>query len=433
MAVNDASRTRHRLERLGTRVAEAQELALVRRTRPSISATLEAVRRRRLDGDAQRRWTRLRTRSVLLAASVLVVVAVFWASFDRRVLHFEVAGHAGDVGEWIAAPDAAPASIGFADGSVVVLHGGGRARVASVNSHGARVVLEQGTAGVHVIPRPGNQWSFVGGPFEVAVIGTQFDISWNPEKQALDIELSEGHVRVRSHCMNAERDLYAPSSFHEACSSPGATSAAPPVPSIVVSEQLQPVPADSVRLEVPPLPTVSARPYAPLWRIALREGDSQRATELALQWDISALASSATPNELVELGSAARLAGNATFATNVYRAIRTRHPRTSAAASAAFHLGRMAFDGRGAWDEAASWFGVYLGEQSGGPFAAEALGRSIECAVKSGESDRARGLSQQYLRRFPKGAHSELARRWSEQGSIPTPLQDASDGGAKSP
>lgn len=140
----------------------------------------------------------------------------------------------------------------------------------------------------------------------------------------------------------------------------------------------------------------------------------------------------ATPNELVEIGSGARLAGKTIFARRIYEPIRARYPGTNAAASAAFHLGRMAFDGRGALDDAVFWFEASYRERPHGTFAAEALGRLIECAVRAGDTTRAHRLSRQYMGQFPIGGHADLARRLANDEQDPTILPNELDGGTDS-
>ena len=54
-------------------------------------------------------------------------------------------------------------TIRFSDGTQVDLAAGARGRVASVDAHGARVMLDQGEAHVEVVPRSGAHWQFDAG------------------------------------------------------------------------------------------------------------------------------------------------------------------------------------------------------------------------------------------------------------------------------
>ena len=118
----------------------------------------------------------------------------------------------------------------------------------------------------------------------------------------------------------------------------------------------------------------------------------------------------ATANELLELGSAARLAGDSAAALRFYQQVRSRFPESDAAAVAAYHFGRMAF-GRGSWSDAERWFGTYLAERPGGALAAEALGRSLECAEQRGDVVRIKLLASRYLETYPRGPHAPLAEQ----------------------
>src|SRR5207302_8194700 len=50
----------------------------------------------------------------------------------------------------------------------------------------------------HVVHHAASNWTFVAGPFEVRVIGTRFDLSWDPLAEEIDLRLREGSVEVRS-------------------------------------------------------------------------------------------------------------------------------------------------------------------------------------------------------------------------------------------
>jgi outer membrane protein assembly factor BamD (BamD/ComL family) len=64
----------------------------------------------------------------------------------------------------------------------------------------------------------------------------------------------------------------------------------------------------------------------------------------------------------------------------------------------------------GAYRGAATWFETYLRERPDGRFAREAAGRLIEAYQQSEDEDRAREAAREYLRRYPEGPHSALAR-----------------------
>src|SRR6185312_5828584 len=63
-------------------------------------------------------------------------------------------------------------------------------------THGARVLLETGTASFSIAHRPGARWSVEAGPYAVAVHGTTFDVTWSAETQTLAVHLHTGEVAV---------------------------------------------------------------------------------------------------------------------------------------------------------------------------------------------------------------------------------------------
>ncbi|WP_237244300.1 tetratricopeptide repeat protein [Sorangium cellulosum] len=145
------------------------------------------------------------------------------------------------------------------------------------------------------------------------------------------------------------------------------------------------------------------------WRAHLAAGKLAEALADVELLGIDVVLERAAGAELVELGSAARLARKPDVAARFYQTARARFAGSDAAAVAAYHLGRMAFDGRGAWAEAERWFAVYLAERPRGALAPEALGRSLECARNLKLHARARELAARYLAAYPNGAHAGLA------------------------
>ena len=113
---------------------------------------------------------------------------------------------------------------------------------------------------------------------------------------------------------------------------------------------------------------------------------------------------------MLELGNTARLAGNPARASEAYLAARQRFAGSGTAASAAFQLGRIAFDGARDYGAARRWFSAYLAEQPGGGLAQEALGRVMETEHRSGDRAAAQASARRYLARFPNGAHAALAQ-----------------------
>ena len=114
--------------------------------------------------------------------------------------------------------------------------------------------------------------------------------------------------------------------------------------------------------------------------------------------------------DLLLLGDVSRLSGHPVHAVRAYEKVRDRAPGTDSAANAAFSMGRVAFDQRDAYAEAARWFETYLNERGDGPLAREALGRRMEAMSRAGDRVGAGVVAEQYLRQYPEGPHAPLAR-----------------------
>ncbi len=115
-------------------------------------------------------------------------------------------------------------------------------------------------------------------------------------------------------------------------------------------------------------------------------------------------------DDLLLLRDVARLSGDSGRALRAYERVRSRAPGTDAAANAAFAMGRVYFDQREAYADAASWFATYRSERGDGPLARDATGRQMEALSRAGDAPGAARVADEYLRWYPKGPHAPLAR-----------------------
>ena len=115
--------------------------------------------------------------------------------------------------------------------------------------------------------------------------------------------------------------------------------------------------------------------------------------------------------ELVAIANRERLAGHVARARTALLALRKRFPGSSEAGTAAFTLGRMAFDQQGDYAGAARWFAAYLAEQPNGPLMGDASGRLLEAHERQGDRAAARRDAEKYLQRFPDGPYAKRAKR----------------------
>lgn len=392
----DVSSELNRLEKLGTTIdgelAQRDDLADVRA---------------RLEGRAR---TRRRISPVMVLAPIAAAAALILALFMmRRPLVMTVAESPAAVGTFVAA-DSAPVPIHFNDGTEIAVQPNARARVVSVSHDGARVVLERGTLTARVVHTKSAEWHVAAGPFDVHVVGTRFEASWDPARENFRIDLLEGAVVVSGGMLDrgtrvtagetlrvdvraGRMDLVKTSSLSSVAS---VTSVEVPVPPSVLKIEPQPI--------APAVPTVSPRTWQPL----ATSGKYNAALEAAKQVGFTHECDHATASDVLLLGDVARLAGDVPRAQEAYRAVRKRFAKSGYASTAAFSLGRIAFEKQHAYGEAATWFETALRE--GGPFARDAAGRLIEARKAGGDLDGARAAARSYLDRWPTGPHATLAR-----------------------
>lgn len=441
------------LPRLGAHVAASLEQA---RQASAASTAADRVRARLADGEAPAPKAPVRVRrgavlgALALAAALLFAITAWRSASERsRTLTFVVGGagtgagggtESGVVGAFLAAPLTGDLPLAFSDGTQLHVGAGARARVAEVSHRGARVLVESGVVRANVVHRADTKWLVDAGPFEVKVTGTRFDVGWEPADQAIVVTLHEGSVvvtgctlaegqrvsagqQLRASCKTGVSTVgtFAGSAAPEAASAasvapvptaataavdPSATSAAalpdaPPEASSRVRAVVPAPPADSVSA---PAATSAAAPAAP-------PTTTTSATPVASG---ASAAPPATASELLARANTDRYAGRFDAATESLDTVRRRFRGTDAAATAAFELGRIAFDAQHDFATAGDWFDTYLRERPAGALAREALGRAIESRHRAGDGARAEQLAARYVAAYPDGPHSALARRLAE-------------------
>lgn len=408
-----------KLQALGRTIAGVGNAAVEARQRPPVEERLAAIHAELDRRGKPRGGESLRSPVAIgLALGAAVAAVILWPARDPA-LTFAVGEPTipGQSGAWLVAPKEQTLPVGFSDGTRLRLESSARVRILDVSPHGARVGIERGTLRADVVPRAGNAWSVVGGPFEIRVTGTSFDAGWDPDTEVLRVTLREGHVLVRAACLDHERALVAGDAVTLSCASAKGSTSSLALPSAEAAPTARPSGASAPRplaatasAEGPPLePAPSAQAPRTSWRELSQAGDTKGALAAAEAEDWSALCASLSAADLLDLGTIARLAGRRGRAIEAYSAVRRRFGGGDAAASAAFHLGQMAFDGAHAYADAHRWFAAYLAERPSGALAGEALGRTMEAEQRLGDLPAARETARRYLARYPAGAHADLA------------------------
>jgi len=331
--------------------------------------------------------------ATLLAAAAVVLVLWIRSLHGQAPAHEETIAKApltfsGESGTLLVANAELP--LAFSDGTRVVLEKQARARVTDVDHWGARVILESGTLHASVVHTGTARWNVDAGPFEVHVTGTKFAVTWEPATQSIDVKLEEGSVIV-SGC-NPPQTVRGGESLHLDCRATTATT--PPATTATTATTATPTTATPTTTTPTTTATATATPTEPAIADLFAQADE------------------------------ARYAGRLDDAKAALLAVRRRAPGSEKSASAAFELGRLAFDGKNDYAQAALWFDTYLRERPQGTLAREALGRSMEAQDRAGDAELAQRAATTYLTRYPTGPHAALARRLAgghqlDKGDLP--------------
>jgi TolA-binding protein len=350
---------------------------------------------------------------LFLAGAAVAGALVFWLRV-RVPISFEIGGTGmpGRMGDLVESRGKEPLAVRFSEGSSLFLHQGGRLRVLSSDARGARVLVEDGfvDAAITHVRRDKPHWNFEVGPFHVLVTGTRFQLDFHSEDQSLSLVTQEGQVLVSGACLSTPRAVSAGERLDLSCLLQEGRAA--------LLQEERAAHAASAPGSSPAMLEESAAPLGsdrgarstPRWRELLAAGrlaDGLQAVERA---DFNRVCQVATAKELLALADAARLYGRATRAMTALRVLRQRFPASPDAATAAFTLGRIAFERQHAYAEAADWFATCLREQPDGPLMGDSFGRLMEARARAGDQARARMDAQQYLRRFPEGPYASEAR-----------------------
>jgi len=149
-----------------------------------------------------RRARRQRARRGVSAGVALGALAaagfVAWTVTTRppAALSYTVDGAAPPPGGYVRSSRGQEQELAFSDGTNIHLLPSTRARVVEVGARGARLMLEDGRAHVHVVHRPRAEWQLQAGAFLIHVRGTAFLVGWNAQESRLDIQMESGVISV---------------------------------------------------------------------------------------------------------------------------------------------------------------------------------------------------------------------------------------------
>ena len=406
----DDDETLVRLAELARSVAEAPP-----------ESELDRAGRARLLFNVRRELERPARRVALplaLAASIALALGLGALRLWPKPIAYEVHGARLD-GPYVSATES-PVRVDFSDGSVVRAEPGTRLRVDDPQSDGARVLIERGRAAVNVAHRHGASWSFLGGPFEVRVTGTRFDLDWDPATEVLELGMREGSVEVHGPLGGAVtvrggqrfRAELASRRMTVVDAGEGLAAAEAPTPN---------VPPTSLEEEregrEPPAPDAPREPVrgaAPApresWSKLVASGDFELVVRQANERGVDACMKSCGAADLRALADAARYTSRGDVAERALTTLRQRFAGGGESRAAAFLLGRL-FEGRGAPTKAEGWYATYLAESPAGSLAAEALAGKMRTILATRGRKAAEPVARDYLSRYPEGVHAKPARR----------------------
>lgn len=342
-----------------------------------------------------------------LAATFVLGVASWIRLRPSGPLSFETGAQhtSGELGSVLAANATEALPIHFSDGTILSMASASRARVTETSSHGATVVLEEGSISAAVVHRDASSWHVAAGPFTVLVTGTKFDVRWSPTEQALALDLHEGAVTVLGPSLGSGRRV-APGESVRLSAQPKRDLDPPTAPA-------GEAPASATHDDATRMPaadTANGSGGRSSWRQLAQSEHYAEALAAAEAENFDTICRRASGADLLLLANAARFASSARRAEQAFRSVRSRFAGTHEAAMAAFTLGRIAYDDRHSFREAAEWFQSYLRDEPSGGLAREAAGRLIEAYRAAGDAAAARAAAQTYLSRYPAGPQAALAR-----------------------
>jgi TolA-binding protein len=382
--------------------------------------------------------------TLAVGVAVMAALVLGGATFGRKLLRkqplsFVMNGGEVQAGGYFRIGDHARPSIQFSDGSKLSLVGGARGRVASVDEHGARVMLDDGEAHVEVVPRAGARWMFDAGPFLVNVHGTAFDLGWNADEGQLDVRLQrgavsvEGPVSAQAISLHGGQWLTVRLATHEvfvrnleqaataavpaaepapasspAVAPPAAASSEPDLESAVASPRNRHGSHHRARSAISPAHQLD-------WSSARAAGEWGRIVDGATRRGIDRTLAERGSDDLALLADAAHYLHRDDIAERALLTQRKRFAGSTRAKDAAFLLGRIVESRPGGASEALSWYDCHLEEAPTGVYASEALGRKMTVLGRLRGEEAARPIAEEYLRRYPAGTYARAARAYAQK------------------
>jgi transmembrane sensor len=280
-------------------------------------------------------------------------------------------------------------AVGLDDGSRLELAAHTKVRVVGNEPQSMALDLDHGRVDCDITPRPGRHFSVAAAGVVVRVKGTKFGVELAPSRDRVDVDVERGLVEVTWQDGAQHRDLAAGERWsidlrHPEATAPSAAPSiqAPAAPaSVEASSDAPPAASDNAKATMPHAP----RDAAPGAR------------------------------ELLDLGNAARRAGDAAGAARAYEELLTLHPGDGRAGLAAFELGRLRMDRLGDLPGAIQALQKAVMMAPGAGFREDAMARLVEAYARAGAVERCRSARGAYLSSYPGGVHASAVSRQCQE------------------
>jgi TolA-binding protein len=403
------------------RLVELARDAPAKHLTPQEWAGLHRLERVLLVGERRGHGLKIAAALAFAAAAVVLVLRL-----RDRALTYEVTDATVSEGGYIAT-ERAEARVRFSDRSELGVGPGTRFRVSGLEIHGGHVMLESGTLHARIHRDPHTAWSLDAGPYVVHVTGTEFDLAWRADDQTLDLRLREGSVVVEGPLADAGVRVHAGQHLvangsagtlslvdeQNGRSPPSDDAHPPPAPAPSGTPALAAAPVDAPNGSRPRETGAASRGRSPemqSWPARVGHGDFDGVIADAERRGIDRSIAESTVSDLAALADAARYARREDLARRALTAQRARYPGSMQARDASFFLGGLA---EGQKNDAASlqWYEAYLGENTDGAYASQALGRKMMLVQRMQGPDAARPVAIEYLARFPDGPYASAAHK----------------------
>jgi ferric-dicitrate binding protein FerR (iron transport regulator) len=134
--------------------------------------------------------------AIALALALLSALVLALGSKADSKLSFELRGGSSKGGLIEAARG--EATVALSDGSGILAENGTKFRVDVLGRNATVTRLVAGKLHVRVEHHDGTSYRFIAGPYDVRVVGTEFELAWDPLGAGLALSMSKGELQLRS-------------------------------------------------------------------------------------------------------------------------------------------------------------------------------------------------------------------------------------------